>query len=142
MLLNLNELVAGFPFGQPITPVIGFVARFGIQLMKDKPFLATDPIKVREVMTSLLEKYSSLKPVQLRMLGLRRLGGSTTVVVSLNDLPLCATDCEHGCCMQYLIVERSPGGTKGLSKLQNLYSLTVIRVEVTVVEPKRQGWRC
>jgi hypothetical protein len=54
------------------------------------------------------------------MLGLKCLEDSVTVVVAVNCQPLCASDCKHGYCMQYVILERGPGGTKGLSRTPRL----------------------
>ena len=42
ILMNLNNLVAGFPFCEPIVPVVGFGASFGAQLLQDEKFNAED----------------------------------------------------------------------------------------------------
>jgi hypothetical protein len=121
ILLNLNEVVADFPFGIPICPVIGFGGGFGAQLLQEEGFNSSDSKMGQQgVMTKLLELYSTeASNSELAMLGLKRLQDGS-VVVAINNLPITVCLPEHGCCEQYYVVERGPGGTKGLGDCPKL----------------------
>ena len=121
MLLNYNEVVDCSPFGQPLTPIVGFGGGFGAQLLQDKDFKPNDSRMVGEVMNRLLVQYRGQSASHLLMLGLKKKGDGS-VVVAVNDRPLCVCDPEHGCCMQYPVLERAAGGSKGMSNVPNLVS--------------------
>ena len=106
MLLNFNEVVDQFPFGAPVTPVVGFGGNFGAQLLQDKEFKSNDPVMVRNVMSNLLDNYSSRSKSDLLLLGLKKTSDGKGVSVIINGRPLGVCDPEHGCCIQYPVLER------------------------------------
>jgi hypothetical protein len=116
MLLNINEVVAEFPFGAPVTPVVGFGGNFGAQLLQDKEFKSNDAATVRTVMANLLDHYIQRSPSELLLLGLEKDDDGNGVKVIINGRPLGVCDPEHGCCIQYPVLERESGGSKGMSK--------------------------
>jgi hypothetical protein len=116
MLLNLNEVVDLFPFGKPVIPVVGFGGNFGAQLLQDKEFKSNDAKMVRAVMNNLLEHYSQRSPSELLLLGLKKERTDNCVTVAVNGRPLGVCDPEHGCCIQYPVLERASGGSKGMSR--------------------------
>ena len=123
MLLNFNEVVDQFPFGAPVTPVVGFGGNFGAQLLQDKEFKSNDPVVVRNVMNNLLANYCGRSKSELLLLGLKKKGnGKHGVVVIINGRPLGVCDPEHGCCIQYPVLERESGGSKGMSNQPMLSS--------------------
>jgi hypothetical protein len=122
ILLNWNEVVDGFPFGKPVIPIFGFGGIFGAQLLQEKTFLSSNTSMVSQVVNDLLKNYSEHNSSILKMLGLKRLEGSGNVVVSINNRMIGPCDAEHGCCINYVILERGTGGTKGLSSKPKLTS--------------------
>jgi hypothetical protein len=122
ILLDWNEIISGFPFGQPHVPIFGFGGIFGAQLLQEKTFLPSNHIMVMQVVNGLLRKYMDQKASHLRMLGLKRLVVGGTVVVSINNRPLGTCEAEHGCCINFVVLERGTGGTKGLSAKPKLSS--------------------
>jgi hypothetical protein len=121
ILMNVNEVVSDFPFGIPTSPVVGPGGAFGAQILhQDMVFNQSDRAMVRTVMSDLLEQYKHESPQDLTMLGLKR-EPDESVVVSINSRPITVCLAEHGCCEQFTISERGPGGTKGLSKRPKLY---------------------
>mmetsp|Transcript_18315 Transcript_18315/g.33207 ORF Transcript_18315/g.33207 Transcript_18315/m.33207 type:complete len:115 (+) Transcript_18315:825-1169(+) len=71
---------------------------------------------VQMVMDKLLGDYSKRSNSELLLLGLEKKRGSDGVVVVVNGRPLGVCDCEHGCCIQYPVLERASGGSKEMSK--------------------------
>jgi hypothetical protein len=71
---------------------------------------------VKKVMTDLLDQYTKQAPSDLQMLGVKKMIDADILVVSFNHRPLGVCDPDHGCCMQYPILERATGGSKGLLK--------------------------
>ena len=122
ILMNMNNLVAGFPFGKPIVPVVGFGASFGAQLLQDEKFNAEDSDMIKAVMARILERLEhKTTKSDLTLLGLKKLDDGT-VVVAINEMPLTVCLAEHCCCIQLYIVERMTGGTKGSSANPKLAS--------------------
>jgi hypothetical protein len=122
ILMNYNEVVSDFPFGVPVLPIMGFGGSFGAQLLQKSVFKGSDTAMVEEVMSDLLKQYSGRSSEDdLTMMGLKR-NDSGVVVVAINDLPITVCLSEHGCCEQYYILERGPGGTKGSSVMPKLSS--------------------
>jgi hypothetical protein len=114
ILMNFNELIDEFPFGVPKSPVVGFGGSFGAQLLQEHTFSASNQAMVQMVMTDLLSKYALQKESSLQVLGLENVDGSS-VKIAINGRALTTCESEHGCCMQYVVVERRVGGSKGLS---------------------------
>jgi hypothetical protein len=122
ILLDWNEVVSDFPFGQPFVPIFGFGGIFGAQLLQEKTFLPSNQSMVMKTVNELLRNYSDQKASHLHMMGLKRLDVDGTVVVSINNRPLGTCDAEHGCCINFVVLERGTGGTKGLSSKPKLSS--------------------
>lgn len=114
ILMDFNELVDGFPFGVPKCPVVGFGGSFGAQLLQKETFSAGNPEMVERLMTDLLHQYSIQSDHSLTVLGLER-SGIDSVKIGINSRELTTCESEHGCCMQYIVVERRAGCSKGLS---------------------------
>jgi hypothetical protein len=93
--------------------VVGSGGVFSAQLLQEMNFVTSDNRVVKAVMQGLLAHYLGLKKEKLTKLGLERLPRSKLVVVAVNNRPLSASDTEHGCCMQYVIMERGPVEPKG-----------------------------
>jgi hypothetical protein len=68
------------------------------------------------VMNNLLEHYSRRSPSELLLLGLKKESTGDCVSVAVNGRPLGVCDPEHGCCIQYPVLERASGGSKGMSR--------------------------
>jgi hypothetical protein len=122
MLMNFNEVVADFPFGEPVSPVVGFGGAFGAQLLQKKVFQAHEPKMVQPFMKRLLHLYCQQTPNDLQMLGLEKIDGLVGIFVVANKRPLGVCDPEHGCCIQYPVIERASGGSKGQSSRPKLAS--------------------
>ena len=120
ILMNYNEVVADFPFGEPECPVVGPGGKFGAQLLQADRFDVSNRNMVTTVMTGLLGKYKEQSPSDLTLMGLNITKGNTMVNVKINNRPLTVCDAEHGCCENYYIVERRPGCTKGISRVPKL----------------------
>jgi hypothetical protein len=61
-------------------------------------------------LTAVRQTYSTS---ELRMVGLERLEGTSIVVVSVNQRPVCLVDCEHFGCLDMISSERETGGARG-----------------------------
>ena len=122
IVMNLNNLVAGFPFGKLIVPVVGYGASFGAQLLQDEKCNAEDSDMIKSVMTRILRRLElETSKSELTLLGLKKLNDGT-VVVAINEMPITVCLAEHCCCIQLYIVERMTGGTKGSSAYPKLAS--------------------
>ena len=114
--MDVNELVTDFPFGEPTVPVVGFGGKYGAELLsKSAGFI---DCTVKEVMVNLKDQYLKQSEGDLKLLGLEK-DTDGTIIVVLNGRPITTCDAEHGCCLQYTIVERRVGGSKGLSDQPN-----------------------
>jgi hypothetical protein len=122
MLLDFNDVVAEFPFGEPMFPHVGFGGCFGAQMLQGSEFKANNQEMVKKVMSGLLCRYGQQPDLDLAMLGLKKFDGCSVPAVSINGRPLGLCDPEHCCCMQYPILERAIGGSKGISNRPKLTS--------------------
>jgi hypothetical protein len=114
ILMDYYEVVADFPFGEPICPVLGFGGSFGAQLLQDSFFNSSNWEMVKDTMVSLKNNYCNQNETSLEVLGLIKLDDGT-VAIKINQRRITTCEPEHGCCMQYIVLERKAGGSKGLS---------------------------
>ena len=73
ILLDWNEVVCDFPFGQPFVPIFGFGGIFGARMLQEKTFLPSNQSMVMKVVNELLRNYSNQKTTHLHIMGLKRL---------------------------------------------------------------------
>lgn len=119
VLMNVNELIADWPFGVPEKVIPGFGGMFGAKRLVRGVNGETSVAKVLELqLKAVSETYSES---DLKMMGLERLEGSSVVVVAVNQRPMCMVDTEHFGCLDMISSERETGGSRGSG---NRYEVT------------------
>ena len=125
ILMNVNELVNDWPFRIPGEVVLGFGGKFGAKRLARGAVLGfgskfghSVPHVFALQLTEVRETYSNR---DLTMMGLERLEGTSVVVVSVNQRPICTIEIEHFGCLDMISSEREMGGSRGSS---NRYDVT------------------
>jgi hypothetical protein len=146
ILMDYYEVVADFPFGTPKCPTVGFGGEFGAQLLQENSFNVSDLAMVQRVMSDLKEYYTVQSTSDLTLMGLSKTESGSAgsifeeVVVAINGRPITTCDPEHGSCMQYMILERKPGCTKGLGQTPKMvftYCQPIPRADFQVDEAEQ-----
>jgi hypothetical protein len=132
ILMDYYEVVADCLFGEPICPVLGFGGSFDAQLLQDSCFNLSNWEMVKDTMVSLKKDYCNQSEISLEVLGLIKLDDGT-VAIKINERRIATCEPEHGCCMQYIVLERKTGGSKGLSTDLKLTFTYCSRFEVDAI---------
>jgi hypothetical protein len=84
ILMDYYKVVADFPFGEPICPVLGFGGSFGAQLLQDSCLNSSNWEVVKDTMVSLKNDYCNQSEISLEGLGLIKLDDGT-VAIKINE---------------------------------------------------------
>jgi hypothetical protein len=110
ILMNLNELVAGWPFGKPQVAIMGFGGTFGARRLARG---VGNQYTTQEVLALQLETTKTSDSNELAMIGVEK-ADDGTITISQNERTLCILEPEHWGCLDYTVIERAPGGSRGL----------------------------
>jgi hypothetical protein len=92
IMMNLNELVAGWPFGKPQVAILGFGGAFGARRLARG---LGNPYSMREVLALQLENTKTYPSNELAMIGVEMRGNNGIIRISENERTLCILEPEH-----------------------------------------------
>ena len=108
ILMDMDELLSGFAFGEITNPVLGMGGQYGNKKVN---------LGLETGETAYCGVYRQLYTMSSQRLAVMGLETSEhQIVVSLNGRPLHMGDAEHMLCKVYIASERAPGRSRGGSK--------------------------
>lgn len=116
-MMNVNEIVSGFPVGLPSLVHTAFGSEFGMRLIPEA--CRKDPTVLFHELLSLLQRDLPLTACKARGWDKTKHG---KLVVHINRRDLTTLDMEHEFCELMILVEREPGGTRSFSRNPNVQS--------------------
>lgn len=110
ILMNVNELICGWPFSKPIVPIFGFGGQYGAKMLQMGS--SDQKMGLPKVMEEMLAFYKARPVEELELMGLKK-DSTGSVVIEINGRDICCIEPEHFGCINFGYTERQPGRSRG-----------------------------